>query len=371
MLKLAVDSIACRLINHHTLLRGQVDEYLRQLVRVIVVEVDGLREPALQSGIRVDEGVHLLGVASNDAHELTSVVFQSLQQGVDGLAAKRVVVVGTQGIGLVDEEYATQGRVYQLVGLDGSLTRIARYQLRAVGLYQLPATQYAQRAEHVGHDACNGGLACSGIAREHVVLSLEGVRLPALDLQVQEGSKVLDFLLHGVQADQTVQAFQAIVIVHLLGSLVGDVLLHDGHQLLIGHRSEVAVLQSLSLFLTYLVKERAHGAAIGKVLVARLVQLPNHLAGQGLGLWRKHIAFLLGKDHHNLQQFLGRVVFQVQEIVKAAAHAGVHPEQIIHFGLVACGDDDKLSPVILHAFHQRFQSLRTLIVALAGLAQRG
>ena len=101
---------------------GHVDEYLGQLFGLVVVEMYGLREAALQSGVRVDEVVHLVGVAGNNADELASVVLQAFQQRVDGLAAERVVVARMQRVSLVDEEHASHSRVDELVGLDGRLS---------------------------------------------------------------------------------------------------------------------------------------------------------------------------------------------------------------------------------------------------------
>ena len=51
-----------------------------------------LCEAALQSGIGVDEVMHLLGVSSHYAHELSAVVFQTLQKRVDSLRPERILV---------------------------------------------------------------------------------------------------------------------------------------------------------------------------------------------------------------------------------------------------------------------------------------
>ena len=73
--------------------RSHVEEYLCQLVGSVVVEMYGLGETALQSGVGVDEVVHLLCVASHDADKLATVVFQTLQQCVDSLRSEGVLVV--------------------------------------------------------------------------------------------------------------------------------------------------------------------------------------------------------------------------------------------------------------------------------------
>ena len=94
------------LVNGEALVLGQTEEDFGELVGRIVVEMDGLGEAALQSGVGVDEVVHLVGIASHDADELAAVVLQSFQQRVDSLATEAVVVTRFQGIGLVDEQHA-------------------------------------------------------------------------------------------------------------------------------------------------------------------------------------------------------------------------------------------------------------------------
>ena len=79
-----MDSSLGILVDLEVLALCQMEEYLRQFVGGIIVEMNGLGETALQSGIRVDEVVHLVGIASHDTDELSSIVFQPLQQSVDG-----------------------------------------------------------------------------------------------------------------------------------------------------------------------------------------------------------------------------------------------------------------------------------------------
>ena len=116
---------------------SQVEEYLRQFVGGIVFKMDGLREAALQSRVGIDEFVHVIRITGHDADELATVVLQALQQCVDSLSAKGVLVTGLQRIGFVDEEHTTHGGVDELVGLDSRLPRKASHQFRAVSLYQL------------------------------------------------------------------------------------------------------------------------------------------------------------------------------------------------------------------------------------------
>ena len=93
LFELAVDGSLSIVADGKVLVGSEVEEYLRQFVGSIVIEMDGLGEAALQTGVRVDEVVHLVGISGNYADELSSVVLQTLQQGVDGFSAERVTVV--------------------------------------------------------------------------------------------------------------------------------------------------------------------------------------------------------------------------------------------------------------------------------------
>ena len=67
---------------------------------------------------------------------------------------------------------------------------------------------------------------------------------------------------------------------------------------------------------------------------------------------------------------LGRVVFDIEEIVETAAEARIDTEQVVHLRAIAGSDDDELASVVFHALHQFLQRLGTLIVAVASLTDR-
>ena len=66
-------------IHHEVLGISQMQEYLGQFIRSIVIEMDGLGETTLQSGIGVYEVMHLVSIACHDTDELAPIVFQTLQ----------------------------------------------------------------------------------------------------------------------------------------------------------------------------------------------------------------------------------------------------------------------------------------------------
>ena len=61
-----------------------------ELTGTIVVETNGLGETTLEAWVGIDEVVHAVGITGYDADKLTSVVFQTFEQGVDGFGTKGI-----------------------------------------------------------------------------------------------------------------------------------------------------------------------------------------------------------------------------------------------------------------------------------------
>ena len=87
------------------------------------------------------------------------------------------------------------------------------------------------------------------------MLALESVGFSTLDLQIEIRSKIGDFLLHTTQSNKAIELLQTFCIVYSLWSLVRDVLILNCHQFLITHRRDALTLQTLCLFLAYLVEQ--------------------------------------------------------------------------------------------------------------------
>ena len=107
LFKLAMNSIACFLIYRKLLTIGKVDEDLRQLIRSVVLEMNSLCKTTLQSRVRINKVMHIVGISGNDADKLSSIIFQALQQGINSLRAKAILIVRLERISLVDEEDTT------------------------------------------------------------------------------------------------------------------------------------------------------------------------------------------------------------------------------------------------------------------------
>ena len=87
--------------------RGHALEYLDQLGRRVVREVDVVGEPAAQSRVRVDEPLHLLRVAGGDDRQVVAVVLHQLDQLGDRLGPELPAALHRQRVRLVDEQDAT------------------------------------------------------------------------------------------------------------------------------------------------------------------------------------------------------------------------------------------------------------------------
>ena len=197
------------------------------------------------------------------------------------------------------------------------------------------------------------------------MLTLEGVCLATFDLKIQERSKVGYLLLHSSQTNKSIKCLETILIVNSLWSLIRNIPVIDGHQLFVAHHGDISSLQALSLFLAYLIKERADSTSVGKILSTRVVHLAYHLPCQLFCLWREQILLCLSKYKHNLIELIRIIVIDIEEIVETTTESRIDAEEILHLRTIACCNNHKLSSVILHAFHQFFKSLGSLIVPVA------
>ena len=314
--------------------------------------------------------MHLAGISCHDTNKLAAVVLQSLEQCVDGLRAEGVIIPRGKSVCLVDEQHASNSRIHQLVGLYGCLSTESRHQFRAVGLNELSSRQDTESLKHICHNPRHGGLTRSGITREDIVLALECFALATLYLQIEEGGEISDFLLHTLQSDKTVKFLETVVEIHCLGFLVRHILWQYCHEFLVTRLLQVVLLKSFGLTLAYCVKELAHGASVGEVLVTMFILLANDGLNDILCLWRDDILLVAGKAQEYLVEFLGRIIVDIQEIVETALESGVDAEEIVHLHTIARRDHHKVSTVVLHALHQCLKGLGATLVAFARLIER-
>ena len=174
----------------------------------VVREVDGLGEPASQPGVRVDEDLHLIGIAGGDHHDAVAPILDQLDEGVDGLLAEVLLASPGQGVGLVDEQHTLVGLVEHLGDLQRGLPHEPRHHPRPVRLHQVAALDHPKGAVDLGQQTGHGGLARARVPGEHqVAAGVEHRQAPlnAQLLHLQQVGDQLDLGLHSRQPDQRVE----------------------------------------------------------------------------------------------------------------------------------------------------------------------
>ena len=144
---------------------GQRVDDREQLVGGVVGEVDHLREPRPQAGVRADELLHLVGVARHHHHDPVAPVLDELDDGVDRLAAEVALAAAHERVRLVDEQHALVGLVEAGQHQRRGLPDVAGHQAGPVGLHEVAALDDAEGAVDLGEQAGDGGLPGAGVAR--------------------------------------------------------------------------------------------------------------------------------------------------------------------------------------------------------------
>ena len=88
-----MDSRTGILINREVLTLSKMEEYLCQLIWCIIVKMNGLGKPALQSWIGINEVMHLVSITCHDTDKLTSVILKTFQQRINSLRTKGITII--------------------------------------------------------------------------------------------------------------------------------------------------------------------------------------------------------------------------------------------------------------------------------------
>ena len=183
-------------------------EDLDELVRGVVGEVDEPREAALQSGVGVDEFLHLRRVAGGDQGEVVAVVLHVLDDGVDRLPAEVLLAATSEGVRLVDEQRAAERRLEHGSRLRRRLADVAGDELRSVGLHEVALGHEAEGAQDLAEQPGHGRLAGTGVAGEdQVVARLQRRQLAVVTelLDAQQAGQPAHVGLDRLEADEIVE----------------------------------------------------------------------------------------------------------------------------------------------------------------------
>mmetsp|Transcript_131657 Transcript_131657/g.328295 ORF Transcript_131657/g.328295 Transcript_131657/m.328295 type:complete len:385 (-) Transcript_131657:209-1363(-) len=145
-------------------------EYLRELSRRVVGEVEDIAEAPLEALVGFQEAVHARGVARQDHHGVTQG--EVPHELVDGPASKVLVAAASEVVGLVHKENATLGLVDLGPGLLLGLPYELSNQISALHLDERGCwLQSAYPLQEIPHEARKDSLATTWVALEdHVVL---------------------------------------------------------------------------------------------------------------------------------------------------------------------------------------------------------
>src|SRR5205085_3551497 len=81
----------------------------------VVGKLNVASETGLESGIGVNEPIHLIGIPGDNKDQPVAVVFHALEQRLDSLVAKIFAFLG-QTVGFIDEKNSIQGGINHGVG---------------------------------------------------------------------------------------------------------------------------------------------------------------------------------------------------------------------------------------------------------------
>ena len=140
---------------------------LQQLAQREVGEVDVMGDPRGHARVGPEEGVHPVGVAGQDHHQVLPVRLHELQQDLDRLLAVVALVLrAVQVVRLVDEEHPAHRAFEHLLGLRGGVAHVLADQVVPGDADQLALAQVAELAQQLAHVRGHGRLARAGAAGE-------------------------------------------------------------------------------------------------------------------------------------------------------------------------------------------------------------
>ena len=145
------------------MLPAKKTENSTELLGTVVRESNESVESRMQSGIGMNEGIHLIGIAGHDNDEAVASVLHPFQESVDGLLAKISLLVGER-VGFVNEKNPVEGASNDPIGCDSGLTDIFGDESRAVTLHEVAFLEDAEGLVDASHQSSYGGLARAGFA---------------------------------------------------------------------------------------------------------------------------------------------------------------------------------------------------------------
>jgi hypothetical protein len=142
------------------------ESHLREFVHAEVGEVERHAEAPAQSLVRVEEALHVVGVARGDHDRISGG--QVLHDLLESFAPKVFTGIRARGetVRLVDEEHTTGRLVDLLARLGPRLADVRRHEVRPLHLDEGGSADGTKFMEEARDEAGDGGLAAPGVTRE-------------------------------------------------------------------------------------------------------------------------------------------------------------------------------------------------------------
>ena len=185
---------------------------LKEFIGIVVLELEGVDETAFHTGVHLQHLLHLLFITGHNHNDVRIVVGQHAQQAFNNT----VPIVGTVAMGVVtkavrfiDEEHISFSLLQQVLHGVFRMTDVLADHIGTLGGDDLAFGQDTQLLEHLAHDAGDGGLAGTRIARKnHMLAVLVQGGQPLLYTQVvklRAVKKRFQTALQRFQADHGIQ----------------------------------------------------------------------------------------------------------------------------------------------------------------------
>ena len=118
----------------------------------------------MQTGVGSQEGSHFFGITCQNDDEIIPIVFHSLDQCINGLQTKAVILAAIERIGFVNKQHAANGTLDDLHGQRSRMTNVFANQVAPADLHQLSARKHADRLQILGNQSCDRRFAGTGIS---------------------------------------------------------------------------------------------------------------------------------------------------------------------------------------------------------------
>ena len=205
-------------------------EDFKQLICIVIWEVNVPIEARLETRIGIYEGQHLISISCKNHNQSLTVIFHSLQECRDGFRTIVIITTIDKRVCFIYKQYTIEGRINDFIRLYSCLTNVFCYKSRTVSFNQMSFLDYSKFAIDISKDSCNGCFASTRVAGEYTMIrnltNRQSLLFPQL-LYLDEISKPFYFCLYRRQSDQTIQLVLRIHYYFIFGRTIPCIGFHN------------------------------------------------------------------------------------------------------------------------------------------------